>query len=973
VTVATVGVATLFFPPHSVSGGSIETLLMLGTFAVTLGFFCVSIRRDVRTWVDPAAPFVGFLMVALALHLSGGPKSGLAPLVILPILWLAMMGTRRDLHVAVAVTWAMFVVPIFTIGGSAYPVGDWRRAVIWSAFAAFVAPAIQRLVRQLAAEKRNLEETSTKLNGIMRAARLSSMITTDETGAISSFSVGAEDLLGYKAEQMIGRAGTGIHDPAEVAAVALELGVPAGFGVFTELARRNEPSRIWTYVRADGQRMHVRLALTELRDAEGTFTGLLGVAIDATATVKAEKALALSEARLRAIAELLPDTTLVVIAKDLTINLVTGSGALRQGIEGRVGQKLSDFASAANMELWNGWLSEAFSGREARGDLIATLSGEPCEIIVTPMPPDENGPVALILGRDVSRERAREREVVQAKERAERLFMDAPHGVVLLTTSGVVTQANDAMRAITGPVALEGHPLALLKSPDDHRFDRHLADVLSNPGGRSQTDWTLTNSSGQDVHVVLSSRVLHEESDADDLVLVNVVDVSERHRYQQRLAHLADHDVLTGLANRRVFEEELERHLNRCSRYGPKGAVLLLDLDHFKEVNDTLGHGAGDELIVSVAALLRRDLRASDVVARLGGDEFAILLTEADRASAETVAATIVERIQNHTATLDGTRRRVTASIGVVPVGVATGQSLDLLALADMTMYDAKEAGRNRYVSLGEGANSQPRSGARLQWKGRLEQALEDDNFALHLQPILDLRTGQVASAEALVRLDDSDVPVLPSRFLYIAERTGLVTAVDAWVVEHSIAMLARLRTEAPYFQLEVNLSGLSIGSADIERVIVESLERFEVDPSALILEITETAAVADVEVARQFADRMTSLGCKFALDDFGAGFGSFFYLKHLLFDYVKIDGEFVANCHRSNVDRTILRSIVSIARDLGKQTVAEFVTDEAVLDIVREEGVDLAQGYLIGKPVPYEEFVTHLLAEDGSGASYAR
>jgi EAL domain-containing protein (putative c-di-GMP-specific phosphodiesterase class I) len=374
-----------------------------------------------------------------------------------------------------------------------------------------------------------------------------------------------------------------------------------------------------------------------------------------------------------------------------------------------------------------------------------------------------------------------------------------------------------------------------------------------------------------------------------------------------------------------------------------------------------LGHGAGDQLIVSLARLLVDGVRKTDVVARLGGDEFAILLTDADRVSAEVVGISIVESIRQYTATLDGTFRRVTASVGAVVIGATTVQAAELLALADMTMYDAKDAGHDRCVVLEDRTNSQPRSGARLQWKSRIENALENDTFVLHLQPILDLHTGRAHSAEVLLRLDDADELVLPARFLHIAQRTGLMPALDTWVVRHSIAMLARLRSQVPDFQLAVNLSGHSIGDPDVERAIVEALGEHQVDPGALLLEITETAAVADVELAREFAERMTTLGCKFALDDFGAGFGSFFYLKHLLFDYVKIDGEFVANCHRNETDRAILRSIVGIAHDLGKKTVAEFVCDPEILEVVRAEGVDLAQGYLIGKPMPISELLSRL------------
>ncbi len=252
---------------------------------------------------------------------------------------------------------------------------------------------------------------------------------------------------------------------------------------------------------------------------------------------------------------------------------------------------------------------------------------------------------------------------------------------------------------------------------------------------------------------------------------------------------------------------------------------------------------------------------------------------------------------------------------------------------------------------------------------GRLEEALERDDFVLHLQPVVNLHTDRIGAAEVLIRLRDGDQVVQPSRFMHIAERTELVHRVDDWVVRHSVAALARLRRIDPEFRLELNLSGKSIGNDDVERSIVQSLVDHDVPPDALVLEITETAAVADLATARAFAERMTAVGCRFALDDFGAGFGSFHYLKHLHFDYVKIDGEFVEGSPRSAVDRTILRSIVGIAHALGKEAIAEFVADTEILEVVRAEGVDHAQGFLLGEPMPEERFAARLL-EQGTPAA---
>ena len=579
-------------------------------------------------------------------------------------------------------------------------------------------------------------------------------------------------------------------------------------------------------------------------------------------------------------------------------------------------------------------------------------------------------PVVQRMVRDLERQSRRAR---LANDRVERLFDDAPHGVALLDLDGSVIRVNIAMAVLVGldPPDMVGHRLADFETPGEGRIEDHLGRLMQIRGESIDAECLMRDSGGNDVDVALSSTVVGDQV-MGEIVMVNVVDISDRRRYLDRLAHLADHDVLTGLANRRRFEGELERHLDRCRRHGPTGALLLLDLDNFKQVNDTLGHNAGDQLLVTIAGLLRRSIRSTDVVARLGGDEFAIMLTDCDEADAQRVAELVVERIGTHAATLDGVARRVTASVGAVTFRAATEHAADVLALADMTMYDAKEAGRNRAVVLPEGDDRGPRTAARLHWQSRIEAALADDRFELHLQPIVNIATGRISSAEVLLRLRDQDELVPPSRFVYVAERVGLMPQVDAWVVDKSLELLARLRSEHdPDFEFEVNLSGHSIGNPDIERAIVDSLARHEVHPAALILEITETAAVADVALARDFAERMTELGCAFALDDFGAGFGSFYYLKHLLFDYVKIDGEFVAHAHESAVDRTIVRSIVGIARDLGKRTVAEFVSEPEILRVCEQEGVDFAQGYLIGKPVSYDEFVAaHLTSAAAPDAS---
>ncbi len=372
-----------------------------------------------------------------------------------------------------------------------------------------------------------------------------------------------------------------------------------------------------------------------------------------------------------------------------------------------------------------------------------------------------------------------------------------------------------------------------------------------------------------------------------------------------------------------------------------------------------------------MAALLRNRLRAVDVVARFGGDEFALLLPEEDREGAEVVARDVVALIREEVMLLGGDRPRgVTASVGVVLVQDDLLTPGELVSMADMVMYDAKDAGRDQFVVHDSSLFSVPRTGARIAWTERIHHALHDDRFVALAQPVLDLATGRVTGAELLIRLVDEDGGLVPpGHFLYIAERSDLIRDIDLLMAERAVGVLARLQAVDPGFCVEVNLSGHSVGSGRVGDGIEQLVRDGAVDPHGLVFEITETAAVADIQTARLFAERIQALGCRFALDDFGAGFGSFYYLKHLLFDYIKIDGEFVLGCADNPTDRLIVSSVVDIAHGLGKQTIAEYVADAEVMAAVRSLGVDLAQGFHIGRPQPVEDLLARVQRQSTGAA----
>lgn len=493
-------------------------------------------------------------------------------------------------------------------------------------------------------------------------------------------------------------------------------------------------------------------------------------------------------------------------------------------------------------------------------------------------------------------------------------------------------------------------------------------------GSTTRTEFVLQSPAGPVAVAMVATPLPGEIGTGTREVLALGFDVSEQRRHEEALTFLAEHDPLTGLANRRRFDADLAGHLEACRRGTARGAVLTLDLDQFKAINDTLGHSVGDQVIVATAELLRGRLRAEDVVARLGGDEFAVLLRDVDAVEAATVAADIVECVRAQRFPVDGSPpRRTTVSVGVVPITAPLRSAAEILVSADLTMYDAKESGRDTYAVCSSGSAAIPRMAAQLAWAERITAALAHDEFVFHAQPIRSLGTGRVGSAELLLRMaDDIGELVAPGRFLHVAERVGLMAEIDALAVDRAVEILARLQGRRPDFHLAVNISGQSVGSPALVRRVADALVRTGARGSGLILEVTETVAIPDFTAARTFFADLRTLGVRFALDDFGAGFGSLAYLKHLRFDYLKIDGDFVVDCVHNSADRLIIDAVVAIAHGLGTETIAEFVTDAAVLEVVRNLGVDHVQGYEVGAPMPIPVLIAALDTADSADGSDA-
>jgi diguanylate cyclase (GGDEF)-like protein len=428
----------------------------------------------------------------------------------------------------------------------------------------------------------------------------------------------------------------------------------------------------------------------------------------------------------------------------------------------------------------------------------------------------------------------------------------------------------------------------------------------------------------------------------------------ERRRAEEMLKHQARHDALTGLINRREFERLLGDALRDARERGRRHALCYLDLDQFKVVNDTCGHGAGDELLKQLVAELRGYVRESDTLARLGGDEFGLLLENCSIERAERAARNILERLSRFRFAWLGKTFEVGMSIGVVPIDAGSGDVAGLLGAADVACYTAKDLGRHRVHVYHPGDIEVGRRHGEMVWAGRLKQALQENRFCLYAQPIVDARDGEPRDREVLVRLvGDAGELVLPDAFVPAAERYGVMPAIDRWVVGQVMATCARWRAEYPAAGCSINLSGTSLNDDAFLGFLRQAIVEHQVPPGALCFEITESAAIVNLSRAGRFMRELKALGCRLALDDFGSGLSSFTYLKNLPVDYLKIAGSFVRGLADDPVDTAMVEAINHIGHVMGLRTIAEYVERPSLVERARAIGVDYLQGFAISAPRP--------------------
>jgi diguanylate cyclase (GGDEF)-like protein len=428
--------------------------------------------------------------------------------------------------------------------------------------------------------------------------------------------------------------------------------------------------------------------------------------------------------------------------------------------------------------------------------------------------------------------------------------------------------------------------------------------------------------------------------------------LAKAEKTEAQLRYIADHDSLTGLLDRRRFRSELDQYVSFSARYGGQGAVMIIDIDSLKAINDARGHHAGDVLLRRVAGIMRERVRATDIVARLSGDEFAVLMPQTDTAGALQLGEDLRAQVAE-TAASSAETEGATISVGITMFGGERGIGAEsVLVAADQAMYRAKEDGRNQ-IALFQDPSEPQRERRRQTTSARIREALTHDRLSLHIQPIRDLASGGIERYELLLRMTGENGVVLPAAdFIGAAERAGMVQELDRWVVVRALELLAEREREGDPVSLHLNISGASVADLSVLEFIERRLDEGSADPGRCTFEITETAHGHNYEAAAGFADRITEFGCQVAIDDYGAGFGPFHYLKSIPFDLIKIDGSFIRDMPNSDADQLTVQAIVQIARGLGKTTIAEYVQDDITAEMLREYGVDMAQGYHLGRPV---------------------
>lgn len=556
----------------------------------------------------------------------------------------------------------------------------------------------------------------------------------------------------------------------------------------------------------------------------------------------------------------------------------------------------------------------------------------------------------------------REQAYRQLYESHHQLLDDLQSVVMELDTEFTICYLNRAWESMMGFTIGQciGQPLENFIAPEDltqfSLFKNRIRTALQQHKPCPEIELCLNNKHHQKLwaQLKISRSSKHNQQSSLTICLDNV---TERHESQEQLKYLAMHDSLTGLYNRHFFETTLAQLTADSARTKRQHALVYLDLDHFKVINDTFGHQKGDSLLREMSRLLRKRIRATDTLCRLGGDEFAILLRDIQSNEAHEFAHSIQKIISEVSVQLQEQRINLGSSIGLALIDGSTNNAEEYLMRADIALYVAKGRGRNlvhQYDPL-DSESDQLRHTVNMSQKVR--NAIADNRLMLYFQPIFDIKKNKISYYEALVRMTETDGRIIgPNTFIPSLEAAGEMYLLDRSIIKLAIS---KLKQHPELIRIAINLSAQAFKDENLVPIILENLKASGVNPKRITFELTESASLFNVNATQRIIADLHTLGCSFSVDDFGSGFSSFSYLKDLPADYIKLDGSFIQNLHRDKIDRTLVKAMIQVIQALGKKAVAEYVENEAILDILKSMGVDFVQGYHIGHPLPIEQLFT--------------
>lgn len=587
------------------------------------------------------------------------------------------------------------------------------------------------------------------------------------------------------------------------------------------------------------------------------------------------------------------------------------------------------------------------------------------------IPPSSYGerPLSITVVQDITAQAQERRLFLEPYERLRITLESIGEGIITTDADGRVEYLNPVAEQLTGwrTHAAKGRPIEvvfkILECGSRLSMRSSVRQCLRDGSAKSLTDKAVLISRDCKEYYIQDSAAPIRTAGGDLLgVVLAFRDVSEQHRLNGEMAYRATHDSLTGVTNRNEFSRRLSLLATEAGETNTQHALIFLDLDRFKLVNDAVGHAAGDELLKQVALIIRHTVRAIDLVARLGGDEFAVILSRCGLESARNVAQKLCDELDRFRFHHSGQHFHIGASIGLVPIDGNWSTSEGILQAADDACFSAKQEGRNRVHTYRPTNGRIAAYRQDMHWVRRLEQALDRNQFALYWQRYTSLHDsdGRVHGEILLRLIEDGGRIVPPGAFLPAAERFHIASRIDRWVVNKVTDWMRENRDGLAHVAtVSINLSGLSVGDPDFQQYVTALLHDNEFDHQKICFEITETAAITNLSGASSFILDLHRFGVRFALDDFGSGAASFGYLRGLPVDYVKIDGQFTRDLENDGVNQATIRCIVDIARMTGKLTVAEFVETEQTERLLREIGVDYSQGYLRHRPAPLDEILT--------------